>query len=204
MKKKKNRKEIPPPEFVMLEADTYVEIEPRDLFEHIEYNYKAAIIYLRRAGKHNADLREVLVRWGVWSRRMNVLLRARIHKSIPMDYLIHKEDEGENNLQASKVAAFQHNIMQLKLVYGYWWNRTHQLEQYRKSFFGRISDRKNIDQGAISIRNMLINDVGIEEIKTNAPNFYNLIERLATKKELSKEETEQVLDTGIGRVNSFD
>ena len=202
-KKKKRNKVIPLPEFIMYEGATYSEITAMDLFNHIHTNFHAAQVYLKRAGKVNADLREVLVRWGVWSRRMNTIIRARIDRPIPAEYLYKKEDEEENKLQEIKVLAFQHQIMQLKLAYGYWWNRTHKLESYRKSFFGRFADHNSWDQGERAIKNMIMSDVGIEQIKNNAPSFWNMIERLATKKELTAEETEQVLDGGVGRENTL-
>ena len=202
-KKKKRSKVIPLPEFIVYEGATYSEITAMDLFNHIHTNFHSAQVYLKRTGKKNADLREVLVRWGVWSRRMNTIIRARINKPIPQEYLYKKEDEKENKQQELKVLQYQHQIMQLKLAYGYWWNRTHKLETYRKSFFGRFADHNSFDQGEKAIKNMIINNVGIEQIKSNAPSFWNMIEKLATKKELTAEETESVLDGSGGPVNTL-
>lgn len=204
MAKKKKTKTIPLPEFSMFPAEVYGKLTPKEIVTHIEYNFRVADLYLKKTGKRKADLREVLVRWGIWSRRMNVILRARINQNIPQAILLHKNDPKENAEQEKKVQSFQHNIVHLKLAYSYWWNRAQTLEQYRKSFFGRIADRKALEIGKHTLTTMIESNASLPMIKEKAPKFWSLVERLSQKKELTAEETESVLNGGPGPVNDIE
>lgn len=163
------------PHFNSLPEDVYMLWNPKQFYEHITEEFNKANIYLRKAGRYGADLRELLVRYGVWSRPMNQVLRRLIKRS------------GEDVKNAREQA-------QYKLAYAFWWNRTHYIETYRKGFFGQISDRKKINEGMQNLRRMIELNYGPEEIKKESPAFFDLIERLALKRELSDKETKAVLD----------
>jgi hypothetical protein len=138
-------------------------------------------------------MREVLVRYGIWSRKMNIILRKIINTPIPPEI---KENE-----EAFEKA--QTNQFQYKLAYGYWWNRSHYLESYRKSFLGGMKDRKMIDKGKENLQRMIVNEFTPDQVKQLDESFYNLIEKLSNKKELTAEETTDVLDGKGGRKNKF-
>lgn len=188
------QKKIPVPEFNCLPEDVYMLWKPKQFFEHIMVEFNKANLYLRKAGRTGADLRELLVRYGTWSRPMNMALRKLMARNTFMG----EEVEGEGSSESAREQA------QYKLSYGFWWNRTHYIETYRKGFFGQIADRKKINQGMQNIRRMIEANFGPEEIKAESPAFFDLIERLAKKKELSAKETEAVLDGDENvRTNDF-
>lgn len=187
MKKKKNK--VVFPTFVVFAEPTYEEMTPKEYVEHIESYFKMAVKYLRLSGKKNADLRELLVQWGIWSRQVNKQLRWIINQDLPWD--------------PQSIGHFQRSKMQYKLAYAYWWNRTHYLETFRKNFFGQISSRKHIDAGKKNIMHMIIRGMGPEEVKNVSPEFYDLVERLSKKKELSRKETDNALDGKPAPTNDF-
>lgn len=174
---KKNK--IPVPKFDIYMPNDYMEMKPWDFFKHIDTESKKAIAYLKKSGKQS-DLRTLLVNWGKWSRNTNTILRRHIYSTDPLD---------PNVIEEHKI-----NVLHYKLAYSYWWNRTHYIETYRKGFFGQISDRKNINEGKNNIEKLLKSNLNAEELRETAPDFFNLVDKLSTKRELSKEETEKVLD----------
>jgi len=194
---KNKKKSIPVPTIEHWTTIQYETALPIDFVKLIDKNYNSMIVYIKKTGRAFTDLREVLIRWGVWSRDMNTILRKRINIEItPLEH-------ATNEFERDDILGKQKLKTHLKLAYAYWWNRTHSLEMYRKSFFGKISDRKNIDSGMNTIKGMLMADFTEEYLQEKYPHFYDLVNRLSKKKELTEEETKAALDGGIAPVNDF-
>jgi len=166
---KKKQKKITVPQANSRTEEEYREMPPKVIYAHIDTEFRKMNSYLMLTGRQ-ADLRETLVRWGVWSRKMNVIIRKRM-----------KTLEGKD-------------LAQLKLAYAYWWNRTHFLETYRKGKLQAIINKKNFEAGKKSIKQLMSLDMTGEELQKKYANFYELVNRLSGEKELSREETDRALD----------
>ena len=64
-------------------------------------------------------------------------------------------------------------------AYTYWWNRTHALEALAQSRVGKISEKKNIEKGADTLRGLISGEVKEDTLH---PQFKKLIENLSKNK----------------------
>jgi hypothetical protein len=155
----KNKKKIPLPEFTSFDRDTYLNMNPWAFRDHILKEANKALSYIKKA-RASCDLRQLLIDYGVFSRKMNVILREIIKMETDQNIAIH-----------------------YKLSYAMWWNRTHLIETYRKGFFGQIADRKNINLGMKNINKWMDSGITPENMTKISPAFFDLIENLSTKKD---------------------
>lgn len=165
---KKNKKKIPLPEFDIYDTlEEYEDMGPVGILDFMDEQLRRAVVYLKKAGRSNADLEYILIHYGRYSRAMNIHLR--------------------------KIMARDDCPYSWKVAYSYWWNRTHHLETYRKSFFSAMGDRKQIDQGQKMIRKIVIEGMDPEQVQALSNDFAALIERLSSKEELKEDEIKDVL-----------
>lgn len=199
MKKKKKKAPVEFPEFEILNSITYYQMTPPEFVKHIMVNFNKAMSFLRRAPRTQPNLRELHIRYAEWSRAMNIVIRKimRDLENMANELRPVKEGEGYPSISTRQL------LVKYKLAYSLWWNRTHYVETFRKGFFGQLSDRKNINIGYNNIINMMKEDLTDEEFKARAGQFWELIDKLSKKKELTAQETLDALDGKPTRENKF-
>lgn len=200
--KKKQTPKMPNFSDLILHPKTYRDLGPFGIITLIDDMLKRAVLYLKKAGKKEAEMRELFIRYGQCSRAMNSELRRIIKEKseVPKDFNteISKEPLSMEQMKQAAVKetlGFDDDLFRWKLAYAYWWNRTQFLETFQKSFLGGMTDRKNINIGA----NRIITWMRLKpaEIKARAEKesaFSDLIERLAKKTELTEVEIQEVFD----------